>query len=147
MTQKQGYVIPMPKNILIDLNVILDLLLDRKGSHASRTVLELSERESHHLYISAHIVTTFAYLLEEAKVPISEIQHHINWLIETFTVVPVDNTLLKNALKSRITDYEDAVIEQAAIICGATAIITRNVKDFKTSSLPALKPEEYISGL
>ena len=135
----------MPKNILIDLNVILDLLLDRKGSDASKTVLELSEQDSHHLYISAHIVTTFSYLLEESNVPISVIQNHINWLIETFTVVPVDSTLLKHALKSRIIDYEDAVIEQAAIACGATAIITRNVKDFKASSLPALKPEEYIS--
>lgn len=146
MTQKRQYVTPMPKNILIDLNVILDLLLDRKGSDASKTVLELSEHDSHHLYISAHIVTTFGYLLEEANVPISQIQRHINWLLETFTVVPVDNTLLKNALKSRITDYEDAVIEQAALACGATTIITRNVKDFKVSSLPALKPEEYISG-
>ncbi len=135
----------MPKNILIDLNVILDLLLDRKGSDASKTVLELSEQDSHHLYISAHIVTTFSYLLEESNVPISVIQNHINWLIETFTVVPVDSTLLKHALKSRIIDYGDAVIEQAAIACGATAIITRNVKDFKASSLPALKPEEYIS--
>jgi predicted nucleic acid-binding protein len=146
MTQKQGYVTPMPKNILIDLNVILDLLLDRKGSDASRTVLELSEHDSNHLYISAHIVTTFAYLMESSNVQISQIQHHINWLIETFTVVPVDSSLLKNALKSRITDYEDAVIEQAAITCGATTIITRNVKDFKASSLPALKPEEYILG-
>jgi predicted nucleic acid-binding protein len=136
----------MPKNILIDLNVILDLLLDRKGSDASRTVLELSEHDSNHLYISAHIVTTFAYLMESSNVQISQIQHHINWLIETFTVVPVDSSLLKNALKSRITDYEDAVIEQAAITCGATTIITRNVKDFKASSLPALKPEEYILG-
>ena len=147
MTQKQGYVTPMQKNILIDLNVILDLLLDRKGSDASRSVLELNEHESHHLYISAHVVTTFAYLLEEAKVPVSQIQHHINWLVETFTVVPVDNTLLKNALKSRITDYEDAVIEQAAMICGATTIITRNVKDFKASSIQAFRPEAYISEL
>jgi len=145
MTQKREYVNPMPKNILIDLNVILDLLLDRKGSDASKTVLELSAHDSNHLYISAHIVTTFAYLLEEFNVPISLIQHHINWLIETFTVVPVDSTLLKRALKSRIIDYEDAVIEQAAIACGATVIITRNVKDFKASSLPALKPEEYLS--
>lgn len=137
----------MQKNILIDLNVILDLLLDRKGSDASRSVLELNEHESHHLYISAHVVTTFAYLLEEAKVPISQIRYHINWLVSILTVVPVDDTLLKNALKSRITDYEDAVIEQAAIICGATTIITRNVKDFKASAVPAFMPEEYISEL
>lgn len=147
MTQKQEYVTLMPKNILIDLNVILDLLLDRKGSYASKAVLELSENEDNNLYISAHIVTTFAYLLEEAKVPVSQIRHNINWLLNTFTVIPIDNTLLKNALKSRITDYEDAVIEQAALICGATTIITRNVKDFKASIVHAFKPEEYISGL
>lgn len=147
MTQKQVYVTPMPKNILIDLNVILDLLLDRKGSHASMAVLELCEHEDNNLYISSHIVTTFAYLLEEAKVPVSQINLNINWLLNTFKVVPVDNTMLKNALNSRVADYEDAVIEQAALICGATTIITRNVKDFKDSAVQAFKPEDYLSGL
>lgn len=124
--------------------MILDLLLDRKGSDTSKTVLELSESQNHHVYLSSHIVTTFAYLLEAAKVPISQVQYHINWLLETFMIVPLDSILLKNALKSRINDYEDAVIEQAAIICGATAIIIRNVKDFNASAIPALRPEEYL---
>jgi hypothetical protein len=47
-------------------------------------------------------------------------------------------------LKSRITDYEDAVIEQAAVICNAPIIITRNIKDFKASIIQVLTPEEYI---
>jgi len=144
MTLNQLYVARMPENILIDLNVILDVLLERKGFLASKTVLELNEQDRYHLYISAHIVTTFAYLLEEAKIPNPQIQTYIHWLIETFNVVSVDSLVLKNALKSKIKDYEDAVVEQTAILCDATTIITRNVSDFKTSTVRALKPEEYI---
>ncbi len=134
----------MQENILIDLNIVLDVLLERKGFEASKRILELNESENYKLHISAHLVTTFAYLLEEAKVPVREIQVHIKWLIETLNVVPVDGIVLKNALKSHIKDYEDAVVEQAAIICKATTIITRNIKDFNLSVIPALKPEDYF---
>lgn len=135
----------MPENILVDLNVILDVLLERSGFIASRKILELGERNSHKLYISAHLVTTFAYLLEEANIPRTQIRNHINWLIESFNVVTVDNLILKNALKSRVKDYEDAVVEQTAILCSATTIITRNVKDFSASTIPALIPEKYLT--
>ncbi len=134
----------MPKNILIDLNVVLDVLLERKGFEASRAVIKLGEYGSHRLYTSAHIVTTFAYLLENAKVPKAQILHHIDWLLQKFAVVPVDDALLKAALKSRINDYEDAVIERAARVCDADAIITRKIRDFKASSIPALTPEMYL---
>ncbi len=134
----------MPENILIDLNVILDVLLERKGLQASKTILELNEQTSHNLYISAHVVTTFAYLLEEAKVPLALIHEHVHWLVETFKVVSVDNLILKNSLASHIKDYEDAVVEQTALSCDAKTIITRNVKDFKASKVKALTPEEYL---
>ena len=56
-------VTPMPKNILIDLNVIVDVLLERSGVEASTNILELGESNDCLLYISAHMVTAFAYLL------------------------------------------------------------------------------------
>src|SRR5665213_1501333 len=102
----------MPKNILVDLNVIVDVLLERKGAEASTSILELGERSNFSLYVSAHMVTTFAYILESAKVPSTQLLQHVHWLLETFIVVPVDSTLLKNALKSQIKDYEDAVVER-----------------------------------
>jgi len=57
----------------------------------------------------------------------------IGWLLNTFTVIPIDDSLLSKALKSNVHDYEDAVVEQAAYLSGSVAIITRNDKDFKTS--------------
>lgn len=137
----------MPKNtdkLLIDLNIILDVFLARKGFAASQKILKLSEH-GHTLYISAHTVTTLAYSLENAKVPKADIDHHIDWVLEAFVVVPVDEKLLGTALKSNITDYEDAVMEQAAAFAGAARIITRNTKDFKASTVPAATPEEYLA--
>jgi predicted nucleic acid-binding protein len=134
----------MQKNILIDLNVILDVLLERTGFNSAQRVIELSENNGYRLYISAHMVTTFAYLLENAKVPNHQIKHQLSWLLETFVVIPLDGNILKDALKSHIEDYEDAVVEQAAITCKATVIVTRNIKDFKESRVQALTPEAYL---
>jgi predicted nucleic acid-binding protein len=135
----------MQENILLDLNVILDVLLARNGFESSRDILELSENGSHDLFISAHIVTTFAYLLENAKVAKPEILRQVEWLLATFQVVPVDGTLLNAALKSRVSDYEDAVIECAAVSCNAAVIITGNIKDFRTSVIRALTPRQYLA--
>ena len=137
----------MPENILIDLNVILDVLLERKGFEASRDVIQLAEKDGLKIHISAHLVTTFAYLLEEAKVPNQEILHYIDWLLGIFRVVTTDESLLRSALKSGIRDYEDAVVERAAVTCQASVIITRNVRDFRASVVSALLPESYLEGL
>ncbi|HET9174031.1 MAG TPA: PIN domain-containing protein [Candidatus Saccharimonadales bacterium] len=135
----------MHKNILVDLNIILDVLLERPGYKASQAILEIQSPFDYTLFISAHAVTTFAYLLENAKVPKKEIIRYVNWLLQTFSVVATNDGILENALKSHITDYEDAVVEQAALDCGASIIITRNVNDFRQSMLPATTPEEFIS--
>lgn len=136
----------MQRNILVDLNVILDILLERPGYTASQAALE-SRSIGYTLCISGHIVTTFAYLLEHAKVPHSEIRRNIGWLLQTFSVVATSDSILSGALESAITDYEDAVIEQAALQCKASVIVTRNVKDFAKSAVQAVSPEKFIGNL
>lgn len=134
----------MPKNILLDLNVLIDVFLERTGYEASRDVIRLGELGKVRLHMSAHAITTFAYLLENAKVPQPKIQQHVSWILQTFRIVSVDDTLLKAALQSHIKDYEDAVVEQAAVSCGASAVITRNTKDFKVSRIHAVTPEVFL---
>lgn len=135
---------PMPKNILIDLNIILDVLLARSGYEASSAVLQFAESGTHKLYISAHIVSTFAYLLENAKVPRQQILTHIEWLLQSFDTVAIDKALLASAIRSHITDYEDALVEQAALASGCEVIITRNIKDFRRSRVRAITPENFL---
>ena len=135
----------MPKSILIDLNIIVDIFTKRSGYINSRKlVLELQAR-GEKMYISASMVMTLSYILESARQPDSMIGISLAWTLKTFIVVPTDSNILRAALTSSVKDYEDAVVEQAAILSGAQTIITRNIKDFKLSRVPAVTPEDYLA--
>ncbi len=95
--------------------------------------------------VSVHSVTTFAYILESSKVAQNEILRQVDWLLHMFTVVPVDVDILQQALRSKVKDYEDAVVERAAILAGAECIVTRNAKDFKQSQVRAVLPKVFLS--
>jgi hypothetical protein len=49
------------------------------------------------------------------------------------------------ALQWGISDFEDALQAAAARANGAAFIISRNVKDFKLSHVPALTPSDYLN--
>jgi hypothetical protein len=42
-------------------------------------------------------------------------------------------------------DFEDALQAAAARSAGASFIVTRNVKDFRFSQVPALSPREFLN--
>jgi predicted nucleic acid-binding protein len=134
----------MPKNILVDLNVILDILLKRQGFEASKEVLLLHEMSGSKLFISGHMVTTFAYLLENAGLAPNNIKYYVEWLLDIFSVVPTNENILHDALENSMLDYEDAVVEQTALSCKAPVIVTRNLKDFAASRVPAASPETLL---
>ncbi len=134
-----------PKNILIDLNIILDYVLARADSNNIQVVIDEYEAGRRQLFVSAHSVTTFAYLLEKSNQNQERINFWLNWLLYNFNIVDTTKDSLKMALASQIDDYEDAVIERAALVCGADLIITRNLKDFKSSQVKALSPEQFVS--
>ena len=83
--------------------------------------------------------------IENAKVPKEEIKRNVNWLLQSFSIIATDSGILKSSLKSNIKDYEDAVVERAALECRASVIITRNIKDFSQSMIPAATPEKFLS--
>ena len=48
------------------------------------------------------------------------------------------------ALESKITDYEDAVLEKVARRSGMEYIITRNQKDFESGITKVILPDDFI---
>ena len=51
------------------------------------------------------------------------------------------------AIGSTMKDYEDAIMVQTALRIGADCIVTRNLKDYKLSTLPVFSPEEFLTKL
>jgi len=133
--------------VIVDTNVVLDVLLARRSfvEFASR-VFALVEQSRIEASLCATTVTTVDYLLTQS-LSRDEGRQALRGLLELFEIAPVNRSVIEKALQSKIEDFEDAVLEQAGRLTGAEAIITRNTKDFRKSSIKALDPTELLLAL
>lgn len=130
--------------MLFDTNVILDVMLLRQPFFKSSALL-LAEVEKKNIegFICSTTVTTIHYLIEKTKgrkVALSQIES----LLRIFQVTQVNKSCLESALKSKIRDFENAVLNESAYRERVGGIVTRNVKDFKQSKLTIYNPEELL---
>jgi len=133
--------------VLFDTNIILDVLLDRKpfSEHASYLMSKV-ERSEMNGFLCATTVTTIHYLLSKNLDKKSAITS-INSIIALFEIASVNRLVIENALKSKFTDFADSVLHESARHAGAEYIITRNIKDFKSTKIPVFTPTEFLSML
>ena len=132
------------KNTLIDINIFMDFLFKRQGHENVVEVFKLCTKGNIRGFICAHEITTLCYFLDKAGMDRSKTNKVISQLMKRFTVIEINDELLTKALNSEIDDFEDAVIEVSAINRNIDYIITRNIKDFRKSVIPAKTPEELI---
>lgn len=133
--------------VLFDTNIILDVLLDRKpfSEHASYLMSKV-ERSEINGFLCATTVTTIHYLLSKYLDKEKAIDS-INSIMALFEIASVNRLVIENALKSKFPDFEDSVLHESARHAGAEYIITRNIKDFKKSKIPAYTATEFLSML
>jgi len=133
--------------VLFDTNVVLDVLLDRQPfSDSSAQLMSLVEASEMQGFLCATTVTTIHYLMAKSLDAKSAIKH-IRLLLSLFEIAPVNRAVVENALECDFSDYEDAVVVEAARHAGVEYIITRNIKDFKKSPVPAYTPLGFIQAL
>jgi len=133
--------------VLVDTNVVLDVLLDRQPFSKDATrIFTLVEKFKIDGFLCATTVTTIDYLLGRALTPIKA-RNAVQKLLDLFEVAPVNQPVLEQALHSKISDFEDAVLEQSGRRVSVDAIVTRNIKNFKKSSVVVLDPAELLSAV
>jgi len=130
--------------VLVDTNIVLDVLLDRQPhSLYSSQVFRLVEENRVTGLLCATTITTVEYLLTKSLSRV-EARKHLGNLTRLFDIAPVNRAVIEGAMKSRTNDFEDAVLEQAALLCRVEAIITRNAKDFAGGAVKALDPRQFL---
>ncbi len=65
-------------------------------------------------------------------------------LFSLVEVLPTNEDVIKDAIHSEFTDFEDAVQYHTALACHTDCIVTRNPIDFKHSEIPVLTPSELL---
>jgi predicted nucleic acid-binding protein len=65
-------------------------------------------------------------------------------LNEHMQILPVTEKEIQHALSSNYQDFEDAVQVFTALNGKIDYLITRNIKDFKLSPIPALTADQFL---
>jgi len=134
----------LTRRVLVDLNVVLDVLLNRaphvEASAALWAAVEAGEGEG---LLAAHAVTTLHYLA--ARSGGREFGDRcVADVLSVFSVAPIDASVLAKALDLGWDDFEDAVCAAAASSAGCDMIATRDPRGFRRSACPALAPNEAL---
>ena len=131
--------------IWIDTNIILDVLCNRKGFvEDSSKIWKMCEINRIEGYISALSVPNIVYILRKELDP-KKTMEIIQKLTLIFEVVDLRASDLKNAAAMLTSDYEDAIQMCQAARIHADHIVTRNIRDFKESSIRVSAPDELLA--
>ncbi len=136
------------KNVLIDTDVILDFFFDRKPfSEDAAVILSLCENKKLNGFITPVTVSNLYYILRKTAQHQKVIQH-LRDLLEIIEISNINKETILQALTSNFTDFEDALQNYSAVNNAETKIIiTRNTKDYKTSELSIMTPENYLKSI
>ena len=129
---------------LLDTNVVLDVLLDRKPhTAASAAVWARIETGAAEGFLAAHAVTTIHYLIGKERG--AAVAHRtVSAILSVLRVAGVDTKVIQAALALQWPDFEDAVTAAAAVQAGCDLIVSRDPAGFPRSPVAVFSPEAAV---
>lgn len=128
--------------VLIDTNVILDVLCNRKMFvEDSLNIFKLSETKQIDGYISALSIANIIYIMRKELSHIN-VKKILDMLSHIFNIIELNEQDLMEACNLQFNDYEDGIHCNQASRIKADYIITRNIKDYKNSVIKPISPNE-----
>ena len=126
--------------VLVDANVIFDVY-ERRQPHyvASLQICRLAQRRTLVAAAASHTVANGFYIYGKSFAEFVKRR-----VTEDFEICCADAHLTRSCLALGIRDLEDALQVGAAMTWKAAFIITRNERDFKHSTIPALSPAAFL---
>lgn len=131
--------------VLLDTNIILDWFLKREPFYnQATTLLNKCWFSNIRAYLTVHSICDLFYIIDK-KFNIDEKKKLLQLLLNRNDIISETKTDIENFINNpEWIDLEDGLQMQSAENCKLDYIITRNVSDFKTSSIPAIEPEDFL---
>jgi predicted nucleic acid-binding protein len=133
------------KKVFVDTDIALDLLLERNPHHTSAEILfSKAERGELKIFMSSIAFCNISYFISknfsntEARIILQKFRLLIN-------ILSVDEQIIDIALSSAFHDYEDAIQYHVAVKNKVDVLLTRNLKDFKKSSIPVSTAASFLN--
>lgn len=130
--------------ILVDTNVILDVILQREPFYEdSKRILMACQQELLQGTMTTQSVADMFYILRK-EFTSTDRRRILLGLCEIFHVSAIDREKIVVALRNEaFDDLEDCLQAEAAVAFGAEYVLTRNIKHFASSPVPAITPKAF----
>lgn len=131
--------------VFLDTNILLDAIVKRNDPHLTENatmILSLGEERVIDLYMSVLSVPTIAYVLRNMSA--SAKKGVIRNISSVVRILPSLAGHVDAMLEGNTDDIEDALQIQSAMEGSCNLIITRNGKDFSSSPIPVLSPDDFL---
>jgi predicted nucleic acid-binding protein len=138
---------PVLLRVLVDTNVVLDWLLDRKPwSDMAQPLWDARDAGLVVAYMPASVLTDIFYIVRrQAGIPGAFAA--VDRVFAAFGLFAVDGSLLQQARALPGNDFEDNVQIACAINAQLDLIATRNPGDFLSSPVSVIAPEQISTRL
>jgi hypothetical protein len=130
--------------IFIDVNVFIDVMTKRSGWPESLRVVNLARRsheiESHTSALTLPLLYFFRRRVTDESTARADSQA----ILKGLHLVALTQRILDDAFASTGPDFEDNIQIASAESISASHLITRNKRDFVTSQIAVLTPDEWL---
>lgn len=140
-----GEKIFMKKKIFIDINIALDLLLQREPFYTDvEDLFVLAYEDKIELFIAAHSFVIIDYVASKTlSLPKRKtlMLNFKNWV----TVLPLNDDIISSSLLSG-DDFEDDIQQLIAVKQDIDVFITHDIKGFKNCPLSVMTAKQFVAG-
>ena len=134
------------KRVFVDANIVIDLLCERYPWFPKvLRIFSMGDMGQIELFCSSLSLGTASYIMETRKLSTQDIFDSIDLLCKMCTPTTVDESVVKSALTSGFTDFEDALQYFSAVQANADCLVTRNIKDYGFAKMEVLDSQTFIA--
>jgi predicted nucleic acid-binding protein len=130
--------------IFIDVNVFIDVMTKRSGWTESLRVLNLARKSQEIESYTSALTLALLYFFRRRVADETTARADAQAILKGIHLVGLSQTILDHALGSAGPDFEDNIQIASAESISANHLITRNKKDFDTSQITVLNPDEWL---
>ena len=134
------------KKLFIDTNIVIDLLGKREPFYKEAAKLfSLADKKKIKLIVSSLTFANTNYVLSKLNSSIAarDILTKFKVLV---TVADLNDKIIELSLNDKsFSDFEDGLQYYSAIENETDIIITRNLKDFKSSKIPVITAQTFLA--
>ena len=133
----------MKKRIFVDTNILLDVLLERKGYYYDALkIWANAENGNVEACIAAISLNNIHYVMRKLKSETTAMIA-VKILLRIFKVIPVDADILGLAVDFHDKDFEDDIQLQCALKAKCSQLFTHNPNHYDHSAIAVVPPSSF----